>query len=65
MVRETWEHDTDYGTETAVLYTYDKGDYFVDMNCVLWNRHYKSYAWAKKYLEKCGYTHIKTVIDMR
>lgn len=65
MVKEIWTQDTDFGTETATLCTYGENDYFVDMNCILWNRHYKSYAWAKKYLEKCGYEHISTVIDLR
>jgi len=67
MIKETWERDTDYGIETATLYTFGEGDYFVDMGCMLllWNRSYKSYAWAKKYLERCGYKHIDTVIDLR
>lgn len=64
MVIETWEHTTDFGTETATLTTYEQGDYFVDMGCALWNRAYKRYASAKKYLEKCGYQHIKTKIDL-
>jgi hypothetical protein len=64
MVKEVWTHDTPYGTETAALYTYGEGDYFVDMHCILWNRHYKSYAWAKKYLEKCGYEHSATVVKL-
>lgn len=62
MVIETWERANDYGTETATLTTYEVGDYFVDMGCMLWNRAYKRYAFAKKYLEKCGFEHKNTRI---
>lgn len=64
MIIETWEHETDFGTETATLTTYGEGDYFVDMGCILWNRAYKRYPAAKKYLEKCGFEHIHTKIDL-
>lgn len=64
MVIETWEHKTYYGTETATLTTYEKGDYFVDMGCVLWNRAYKRYASARKYLEKCGFQLVNTRIKL-
>ena len=60
MFVETWELTTDYGTDTATLTAYDKADYFVDMGCMLWNRAYKRYSSAKKYLEKCGYQYIST-----
>lgn len=52
MIIETWEHETDFGTDVATLTTHEKGDYFVNMGCVLWNRAYKRYPSAKKYLEK-------------
>lgn len=64
MIIETWEHETDFGTETATLTTYEKGDYFVDMGCILWNRAYKKYAFAKRYLEKCGYEKKMVKIDL-
>lgn len=64
MIIERWEHDTDYGTEKATLTTYGEGDYFVDMGCMLWNRSYKRYTPAKKYLEKCGFTFVGTEIKL-
>ena len=64
MIIETWEHETDFGTDVATLTTYEKGDYFVNMGCILWNRAYKRYPSAKKYLEKNGYQHTSTKIDL-
>lgn len=58
MIIERWEHETDFGTEKATLTTYEPGDYFVDMGCILWNRSYKRYGAAKKYLEKCGFNKV-------
>lgn len=42
-------------TEYAELQTYGKKDYFVDLNCQLWNRAYKSKRAAQNYLLKSGY----------
>ena len=65
MIRETWEITHEDGmTEKATIEHELGGEYFVDMGCCLWNRYYKSYAWAKKYLEKCGYKNVGTLITL-
>lgn len=51
-------------TERATIEHEAYGEYYVDMGCSLWNRYYKSYSWASKYLKKCGYEKIKTVITL-
>ena len=64
MVKEVWTKDTDYGTQTAAIYSFGANNYFVDMHSALWNKYYKSYTWAKKYLERNGYKHSTTVIKL-
>lgn len=65
MIQEEWVVDHPDGTwETATLEHEIGGEYFVDMGCQLWNRYYKSYGWAKRYLERCGYTKVGTLITV-
>lgn len=64
MVQEEWVIDHPDGTYETATIDYYGDEYSVDMGCMLWNRRYKSYGWAKKYLEKCGYTKIGTLITI-
>lgn len=60
MTRETWETTYGDGSTGTAYIEYGIGEgYWVDMGCCLWNRLYKSYPWAKKYLEKDGFKLVK------
>ena len=64
MVKEEWVKDYADGTYATATVEHLGGEYFVDMGCGLWNRFYKSYAWAKRYLLKNGYAKMGTLITI-
>lgn len=56
-MKEVWRiTHADGMTEQATVEQFSDGEWFVDMGCSLWNRSYKSYGWARKYLERNGYS---------
>ncbi len=63
---EIWYRKYDNGTDEYVtLEDWGGGEWFVDMNCQMWNRIYKSKKWAIKYLEKCGFTKVEEIRNGR